>query len=264
MINQISSKDNKIYKLVRSLLLKKNRVKNRLYTVEGIKSVKDAACAGADIDMIFMSDSFSKSADNIGFEDFKCYCLPDYLFDSVCDTQTPQGILAVIKMKENKNFDIKADGLYIYCDRVTDPGNLGTIIRTADAAGFDAVLISKDSADLYSPKTIRSSMGSFFHIPVCEDIEREDIIRIKELGFNFFCGALGENTISYTMVDFSKPSVIAVGNEANGISAEILDLADACVKIPILGAAESLNVSIAAAVLMYEALKQRNQKKFVD
>lgn len=258
MIIEISGNQNRNFKLAKSLLQKKNRIKNNLFTVEGIKSVNDAAKAGAEIKMIFISDSFYKNAEHDELPQYDFYVVPEHMFSSLCDTETPQGILAVIKMNSEKKFEPDKNKLYIYCDTVSDPGNLGTIIRTADAAGFGGVLLSKGCADLYSPKTVRSSMGSFFNIPVYEGVGKEEIIEIKKNGFQFLCGALGKNTRPYTDADFSAPSVIAVGNEANGITDEILKLADICIKIPILGAAESLNVGVAAAVFMYEALRQRS------
>lgn len=255
MISEIRGFQNPKYKLVKSLLQKKNRVKNRLYTVEGIKSVSDAVSANAEIEMIFAAESLAEMCEQ--FNKYDCRIVPDNMFSGLCDTETPQGILAVIKMHREKNFVPQKDKLYIYCDKVSDPGNLGTIIRTADAAGFGGVLLSGGCADLYSPKTVRSSMGSFFNIPVFENVSTEDIEKIKNDGFRFLCGALSENTSEYTEADFTFPTVIAVGNEANGISAEVLSIADECVKIPIFGSAESLNVGVAAAVLMYEARRQR-------
>jgi len=257
MITEIKASQNPKIKLVKSLLQKKNRLKNRLYTVEGIKSVRDAINAKAEISMIFISENFGEGVEN--FKMYDCYTVPESIFSTLCDTETPQGILAVIKMSGEKNFSPEKEKPYIYCDKVSDPGNLGTIIRTADATGFGGVLLSEGCADLYSPKTVRSSMGSFFHIPVYEKIGTEEIKKIKMSGFFFYCGALGENTKHYTHADFNKPTLIAVGNEANGISKEILALADACVKIPISGAAESLNVGVAAAVLMYEVIRQRSE-----
>ncbi len=257
MISEISGNQNPKYKLAKSLLQKKNRVKNKLYTVEGIKSVRDAIAADAEIEMIFVSDNFS--GDLTQLENYDCRRVPEYMFAALCDTETPQGVLAVIKMGGKKKLCDDKDKLYIYCDRVSDPGNLGTIIRTADAAGFGGVLLSDGCADLYSPKTVRSSMGSFFNIPIYENISAEDIERLKSGGFRFLCGALSENTIEYTEADFTVPCVIAVGNEANGIRKEILEMADECIKIPIFGAAESLNAGVAAAVLMYEARRQRKK-----
>ncbi len=258
MIEKIQGTQNAKFKLAKSLLLKKNRIKNKMFTVEGKKSVDDAIEALSDIVMIFVSESFFGKEK---YSAFDCYLIPDGLFEALCDTKTPQGILAVIRMKEQKPQNLDKKKAYIYCDTVSDPGNLGTIIRTADAAGFGGVLLSEGCADLYSPKTVRSSMGSFFHIPIFEGVSERDIRDFKNQGFGFFCGALMEDAIDYTLTDFTSPTIIAVGNEANGITNEVLALADQCIKIPILGQAESLNVGIAAAILMYEALRQRKLKE---
>lgn len=255
MTERISSAANPKIKLAKSLLLKKNRTKNGLYTVEGIKSVTDAYNAGADIKMIFVSEKEAFLAES--FEN--CFIVSEELFSSICDTKTPQGILAVIAMHK-RSFEADNKKMYICCDNVRDPGNLGTIIRTADAAGFGGVILFGECADLYSPKTVRSSMGSFFHIPVYEEVSRDDILSMKKLGFKLFCGMLSDDTINYTDADFISPFVLCVGNEANGISEEMAKMADGSVKIPIEGAAESLNVGIAAAVLMYEAVRQRKEK----
>lgn len=259
MTEYISSAANPKVKFVKSLLQKKNRIKNKLYTVEGIKSVKDACMAKADIQMIFISDDFSEFCSD--FDEYSCYIVTRTIFDSLCDTQTPQGVLAVISMHYRK-LEYQKEKMYICCDEVKDPGNLGTIIRTADAAGFGGVLLSCGCADLYSPKTVRSSMGSFFHIPVYENITPEDIKKMKSDGFQLYCGALSEDTVDYTEADYLSPFVICVGNEANGISSEMLELADKTVKIPISGGAESLNVGIASAILMYEAVRSRKEKNY--
>ena len=175
MITEITGTQNPKYKLVKSLLLKKNRVKNKMYTVEGIKSVRDAICANASVEMIFVSEEYCKNSDISDLSGYNCYKVPDSMFLSLCDTETPQGIMAVINIDADKRFFADTAEMYIYCDRVADPGNLGTIIRTADAAGFGGVLLSDGCADLYSPKTVRSSMGSFFHIPVYEHINKSEI-----------------------------------------------------------------------------------------
>ena len=207
--------------------------------------------------MIFLSEQSSSLQDD--FAEYPCYIVGDEIFSGMCDTKTPQGVLAVIAINKRK-FSFSKDEMYICCDNVRDPGNLGTIIRTADAAGFGGVILYGDCADLYSPKTVRSSMGSFFHIPIYENASYEDIKKLKADGFKLFCGALSDKTVDYTEADFMSPFVICVGNEANGISDEMEKAADKTVKIPINGAAESLNVGIAAAVLMYEAVRQRNEK----
>ena len=181
----------------------------------------------------------------------------DELFPGLCDTKTPQGIIAVIKMKDNTQYTIDPDKLYIYCDGISDPGNLGTIIRTADAAGFGGVLISDGSADLYSPKTVRSSMGSFFNIDIVNDFSHAKLGELREKGFSLYCGALTSDSIDYREPDYKKPSVIIVGNEANGASEEILGISTHII-IPIYGKAESLNAAVAASVMMYEAGDRRH------
>ena len=180
----------------------------------------------------------------------------DHLFDKLSDTETPQGIMAVIKMKDTSGFEINSKKDYVYCDNVKDPGNLGTIIRTADAAGLGAVLLSPGCVDLYNPKTVRSSMGSFFSIDIIRNVGYDLLKNCKEEKFSLIGGALTENTIDYRQANYTQPCIIVVGNEANGMSKEALDLCEA-VKIPILGSAESLNVSIAAGILIYEIIRNR-------
>lgn len=250
MIKEITSTQNKTYKYIKSLKQKKERLKNGQYTVEGLKSVKDAMAAGADIAAIAISDKLTP--------DIECetvYKIPDALFSGLCDTETPQGILAVINIKEKSRTDL-TDSLYLYCDRVTDPGNIGTIIRICDAAGC-GLLLSAGCADIYSPKTVRASMGSFFHTEIVSGLGIEDLKALVDTGYKIISGALNENTVDFKEADYSGKCVIVAGNEANGVSREILDLSDECVKIPIFGKAESLNVGVAAALMLYEAKRNR-------
>ena len=255
----ITSTKNKKYKFIKSLQQKKARQSEGLFSVEGIKSVRDAANSNAHIQLIAMSESFYGSADADIAQNIPTLIVTDDIFSGLCDTKTPQGIIAVIKITADKQFTPDLSKLYIFCDNVSDPGNLGTIIRTADAAGFGGVLLSKGCADLYSPKTVRSSMGSFFNIDIIPDFEYNDLISLKSKGFRLFCGALTDDSISYTQADFTEPSVIIVGNEANGASDVILQASEHII-IPIHGNAESLNVGVAASILMYEGVRQREEK----
>lgn len=254
---EITSASNPRYKTIKSLSLKKERLKRKEFTVEGIKSVHDAIKAGAVIDRIVVSDSFYK---NTGFDyppNAHILKTDDRLFEKLCDTETPQGIMAVIKMKNTEEFVFDKSKDYVYCDNVKDPGNLGTIIRTADAAGLGGVLLSKGCVDLYNPKTVRASMGSFFAVDIYRNIEYNTLEVMKRNGFSIIGGALSENSADYRDADYSSPCVIIVGNEANGMSEEALSLCNP-VKIPILGSAESLNVSVAAALLIYEIVRNRS------
>lgn len=256
MVDIIGTTKNKKYKYIKSLQQKKMRQSEGVFTVEGKKSVFDAIEAKCRIKMLAVSESFFKENGFCEVPEAECIVVCDDIFPGLCDTKTPQGIIAVIEINAKKDFNADTDKLYIYCDSVSDPGNLGTIIRTADAAGFGGVLLSAGCADAYSPKTVRSSMGSFFNIDIVTNISYDELFKMKEMGFSLFCGALLSDSKNYTEVDFTKPSVIVVGNEANGVCDGILRECEHII-IPIYGKAESLNVGVAASVMMYEALRQR-------
>lgn len=255
-MQDITSQSNAKIKYIRSLAQKKSRAEHKEYTVEGVKSVRDALSSDREVTAIYASKSFMENEKFDYPDNIPVYRVEDAVFDKLCDTKTPQGILAVIKMSGTV-FELDKKKIYIYCDRLQDPGNLGTVIRTADAAGAGGVLLSEGCADLYSPKTVRASMGSFFNVNVMTDVGAEALEKYADRGFTIYGGALHSASIPYTDADFTKPSIIVIGNEANGISSEVLRLCR-CVKIPIMGKAESLNAGIAAAVLMYEALRQRS------
>ena len=245
---EITSAKNETYKYIKSLLTKKDRDREGRYTVEGIKSVSDASEAKADIEFIAVSDKYNGK----NFDKYRTVVIADKIFPQLCDTKTPQGIIAVIKKRKCEKKP--KDGRYIYCDRIRDPGNLGTIIRTADAAGFE-VILSEECADLYSPKTVRASMGSFFRVNVYENVGYEEL---KSYGIRLLGAALSKESIDYKSADYTLPVVIVVGNEANGISSELLDVCDNKVIIPIYGEAESLNAAVAASILMYEAVRGKS------
>lgn len=256
MTDIVQTTKNKVYKYIKSLQQKKVRTSCGEYTVEGLKSVFDATAAGCDISMIAMSKTFFKSR---AYENPSCriIVIEDDIFPPLCDTKNPQGIMAVIKMPF-RNLAYDNQKLYVYCDNVSDPGNLGTIIRTADAAGFSGVLLSPGCVDLYNPKTVRSSMGSFFNIDVVPNFDYGKLLQMKNDGFSLFCGALKDDSDDFSQQDYTNPSVIVVGNEANGVSDEILDICRHII-IPIYGKAESLNAAIAGALMMYEAARQRRK-----
>ena len=251
----ITSASNSKYKYIKSLYQKKNRRKFGEYTVEGIKSVQDAYDSKCEVTHIAMSETYFNK-NRAAAEKTECTVFSDELFSRLCDTETPQGIAAVIKMQSRK-FKADKKKCYIYCDNVNDPGNLGTIIRTADAADMGGVLLSESCADVYSPKTVRASMGSFFNIEIIPDVSYDELIKMKAEGFELIGGALGNDSCDYRNADYTKPTVIIVGNEANGISQKLLNECKK-VKIPILGKAESLNVGVAAALLMYEIIRNRS------
>ena len=253
----ITSSNNEKYKYFKNLKSKKFRTEE--YTVEGKKSVSEALSSERTVTAIIVSDSFVANEGFTPPSDIPLYQLPDKLFAGLSSTDTPPGIICTIKIEKNKVFTPKPDGLYIYLDHISDPGNMGTIIRTADAAGFNGVLISPGSVELYNPKTVRSSMGSFFRMDITENVDCEKLEDLKNKGFKLFSGVLNDKTVDYTTADMTGGTVIVIGNESNGVSDRVIEISDQCIKIPIVGGAESLNAAIAAAVIMYEAVKQRSR-----
>lgn len=251
---EITSSSNSKFKYFKSLQTKKGRDESGEYIVEGIKSVYDALSSDCTVTAVIVGKSKSAELDDLPHDIL--YVVSDQLVGKLTDTKAPQGIFAVIKKKET-GLELRSGGLYVFCDGISDPGNLGTIIRTADSAGFDGVLLSKGCVDVYNPKTVRSCMGSFFHIDIFTSVDYG-----KLCGAKIYGGILSGETVDYRTVDYSGCMVIAVGNEANGISEE---LKKKCIpiKIPIYGKAESLNVAVAASLMMYEAANKRveeNQK----
>ena len=187
-------------------------------------------------------------------EDIKIYEISDNLFKELISTENPQGILAVINMNI---MPLKANGdFYLLCDKFQDPGNLGTIIRTAHAAGVLGIILTKGTVDIYNEKTIRSTMGSIFYIPIHYDDDNLSLVKsLKEDGFNLVVTSLDTDK-NFFEKDLRGKIILTVGNEGNGVSEEVLDLADTKVKIPMPGNAESLNVAIATSIIMYEEVRQ--------
>ena len=263
-MNIITSNQNSIVKEVRCLRHKKDREEKGLFFIEGVRFVEEALKEKVDIDKILISDKLEQirggkeilSLINTAGKDV--YLLSDKLFRELSDTENPQGILATIKYKKLKLDEILNKGnFYIILDSLQDPGNMGTIMRTADAAGASGVIISKGCVDLYNPKVLRSTMGAIFHIPICfTDNLIETIAQLKTRGIRIYAAHL-KGEANYFEVDMRKDVAIIIGNEANGISEEVAAYSDMLIKIPMPGRAESLNASVAASILMYEVVRQR-------
>lgn len=165
-------------------------------------------------------------------------------------TVTPQGIAAVVKMRQPNEI---TGNTVLLIDSMQDPGNLGTVIRTADAAGFDVVVLGNGTVDLYNDKVIRATQGSLFHLPILQADLLKKIPELKAQGFTVWASAL-KNAIPFKEMEVREKIALIAGNEGTGISDEIIRLADQSVKIPIFGQAESLNVSVAAGILMYHII----------
>lgn len=255
MLTVISSLTNKLIKETKLLKNKSKRTEAGLYLAEGENVVQEAIMYKPDdIKCIFLTEKFKDRIDN---EIFDVYLVPDYIMESLSDTKSPQGITAIMRYPENF-VSFEDTDIAVYLDNVSDPGNVGTIIRTADAAGINTVILSPECADVLSPKVIRSTMGSCFHINIVKESQHLDYL--KEFIKNNFVAIAGElNATNFHYdVDLRSKVVICLGNEAHGLSDELLNCKGVLpVKIPIHGKAESLNVAIAGAILMYEALRQR-------
>ena len=254
----IESKENNLFKNTKKLKERKNRNKSNKYVIEGVRLVEEAFKAKVSIDYLIVTkdgteklEQFLKSYIT---EDMKIYEISDNLFKELISTETPQGVLAVINMNI---VPLQANGnFYLLCDKLQDPGNLGTIIRTAHAAGVQGIILTKGTVDIYNEKTIRSTMGSIFFIPIhYEDDNLSLVKRLKQDGFNLVVTSLDTNK-DFFEEDLRGKTILTVGNEGNGVSKEVLELADTKVKIPMPGNAESLNVAIATSVIMYEKVRQ--------
>jgi len=254
----IESKDNKLYKTIKKLKEKKYRIKEGKFILEGFRIIEEAVKAKIDIEYIIITEdnlSNLKEAEYLrDRSEDKIILISENLFISLSSTENPQGILAIAKFKnieENLNGDF-----YVVCDKVQDPGNLGTIIRTAHAAGVDGIILTKGTVDIYNEKTIRSTMGSIFYIPIYYDDSKFTIIKkLKDKGVALVTTSLQESK-NFFNENLKGKVMLAVGNEGNGISEELFNLADKKVKIPMPGGAESLNVAVASAIILFEKVRQ--------
>ena len=252
----IESKDNTLFKYTRKLKERKHRVKENKYIIEGFRLVQEAFKANCSIDYVVVNESGKDKLDDYLSEymdNIKIYQMRNDLFSQLSSTENTQGVIAVSNINNSIN-DINGD-FYLLCDKVQDPGNLGTIIRTAHAAGVNAIILTKGTVDIYNDKTIRSTMGSIFYTPIIYDNDLSLLKKLKDEGFSLVATSLEESK-NFLDEDLSGKVILSVGNEGNGISEEIFALADKKVKIPMPGGAESLNVGIATSIILFEKVRQ--------
>ena len=250
----IDSIHNKIIKEINALKNKKDRDKRGLFILEGERLISEIP-TDWEIRYIAVAKGYTGKR---GYSE-NVYIMPDSLFEKISDTVNPQGILAVCGIKEFdvRNADFKGNPFYVMLENVMDPGNMGTIIRTADAAGADGIFLSKGCVDIYNPKVIRSTMGSVFHLPIYRNVNATAFVkRMNSEGITTLAAHLRGNTTPYN-VDMRKGCAVIIGNEAKGLSDELSDEASSLVRIPMPGKAESMNAGIAAGILIYEAVRQR-------
>ena len=274
----ITSKDNKKIKNVIALLEKaKERKKQDAFVVEGSKMFLEAP--GEWIKEIYISENYGKSKS--GFqpdeeslqelviskvEDLKntnnifIETVSDEVFQKMSDTKTPQGILCVLTKpgyQEEDLYKINQEELFLILEDIQDPGNLGTMLRAGEGAGVTGVIMSRNTVDVFNPKTIRATMGSIYRVPFYYVDDLENCAReLVKKGVRTYAAHL-KGEVSYDKFNYHKSSAFMIGNEGNGLSDELASLAETYVKIPMLGKVESLNAAVAATLLVYEAARQR-------
>ena len=240
----------------------KERKKDNIFLVEGLKmfeeapekSVREVYIEETLLEKLEKGTELYEKLERVGFE-----VVSSEVFKKMSDTQTPQGILAIVE-RPTYQFEelLKIEKpLFVVLEDLQDPGNLGTIVRTGEGAGISAVFMTKNTVDIYNPKTIRATMGSIYRVPfaIVEDIE-EAIEAMKKAGIRTFAAHL-DGKDYYDSFSFKEGTAFLIGNEGNGLKTSTANAADAYLKIPMEGQVESLNAAIATSLLMYEAHRQR-------
>lgn len=294
-MKEISSPDNPSVKRFAALYRKKERDRQGLYIIEGPNLLREALNNGAQLDTVFFRKSRAAeqrteeydellkllaqrraepkavSGAGAGLGDGRWavpepICLSDGLFDRAAETETPQGVMAAVKKRrwsEDELFAYRAPnenggGNVLVLDRLQDPGNLGTVLRTADGAGFSGAVLVKGCGDIYSPKVVRACTGTLFRLPVlfCETAE-EALELLRRRGKKVYATSL-EGSEVYYKCNLKENTALVIGNEGSGVCREFLEGADGLLTIPMAGNLESLNAAVAAGILMYETVRQRN------
>ncbi|MBN1288273.1 MAG: RNA methyltransferase [Actinobacteria bacterium] len=262
MPRTISSRHHDIIKRLRKLSKRAYRDAQHQFIVEGLNLLSEASTAGAVLNTLVYVDSRAEEkrlVESMFEGEFPSYMINQDLMNSISGAVTAPGILGVLGQIEDSYDRILSENgsLFVVADQVRDPGNLGALLRIADAAGVDGFLMTPGCADYYNPKVVRAAAGSHFHLKSARDVDmktaRDNLagVNTKILGLD----PRGET--DYLDIDFSGPVALVVGNEAAGVSAENRALLDCTVRIPMPGKAESMNVATAAAVVVFEALRQR-------
>jgi len=253
----IISLANEKVKLVRSLHRRRGREKERLFIVEGVRLCEEALRAGVIPALLFYTPEVAAEERVMrllqAFADVgrRGVTVSEEAMRAISDTQTPQGLLAVVPISEKP----PKEGLLLIVDRLRDPGNLGTILRSAWAAGVGQVVTTKGTVDIYSPKVVRGAMGAHFHLSLAPDKEWKEIEPLLEERQVLLADARGQ--VAYHEVDWSLPSALIIGGEAEGASEEAKRLAHKRAYIPMPGGAESLNAAVAASIILFQAARQQ-------
>lgn len=260
-----STSNSRVKRLANLIKKKKARDAEKVYIVEGIRMFKEVP--EEELREVYVSESFYKKEKDViegvlQGSSVKPELVTDSVYAHISDTKSPQGILCVIDQKEYTLEKIirEDDPHMIVLEHLQDPGNLGTIFRTAEAAGVTGIIMDKGCVDIYNPKTIRSTMGAIYRVPFVYVEDLHEIINtLKAQNIKVYAAHL-KDSASYDEPDYTNGTAFLIGNEGNGLTKETADLADSYIKIPMAGQVESLNAAVAATVLMFEVSRQRRRK----
>jgi RNA methyltransferase, TrmH family len=263
----ITSKDNSVIKHVRALSDPKHRKKEQAFLIEGVKMVEEALRDKAGVTMVVASPSLvqhhGKGVIKLAeASSIDILWISDNLMDAIAESKTPQPVMAIVAMKEHGEDELLAhtSKLIVICHQLQDPGNLGTIIRTVEAVGAAGIALTPHTVDPYSAKAIRASMGSILRLPVARIGDCRSFVKLcKQRGFQTVATVVtGEK--AHFDIDLNKPTMVILGREGAGLPQDIIAEVDLCVRIPMAGTIDSLNVATSSAVILYEAMRQRMLK----
>ncbi len=262
---RVTSRDNALIKTAKKIVSSaKYRREQGLFAIEGLRLCSEVVKTAFKVNCLIVSETFlaqkQKETQEIAAFAKKAVTVPDHLFEKISDTASPQGVLCLCEMPQSGAAEIRPDsGCYIALENLSDPANLGAIARTAEAFGVNGIIVSGDGCDPYSPKSQRSAMGALLRIPVMVEKDFSAAMgEIQQKGYTLYGAVVHGDTEPLNNVQFSKKSVILIGNEANGLTSGIIAACDRRVTIPMPGRAESLNASVAAAIFMWEAQKNKD------
>ncbi len=256
-MREIRSKDNKIWKRCEQLTMRKYRDRSGLYLIEGENLLDEAIRNHVRIETVLVREDCQKALPPEAAD--KAFLLDARLFDKLAQTVTSQGILAVVAKAEVRKEDfIGLPGSnFIVLDRLQDPGNIGTILRTADAAGYRLAILMKGTADVYAPKVVRAATGSLFRMPVVSMASTEELVEFTRAAGKKLTATCLDAQRCYYDEDLTHDIALVIGNEGSGVAPALIESSELRIKIPMQGNIESLNAAVAAGVLMYEAMRGR-------
>ena len=255
----LTSLQNPLVKQTRQLHQSKGRREQQLFLVEGTHLLEEACKRDYPLITVFYTPEWQEKhqslSELVSQKAQRIELVSARVIQSLATTVHPDGVVAIAPQKQT-NF-LKITTLGVALDKIQDPGNLGTIIRTTVATNIDGLFVSRDSVDLYHPKVVRASAGEWFnsHKAISEDL-KDEILQLQTQGLQVLATVPNSN-INYWEIDLRKPTIIVLGNEGSGISTDLIDLADYSVKIPLSNGVESLNVAISTAIILYEVQRQR-------